>query len=182
MNTVYKPQFTELGKKLITPNQTSTENIKATELIQEAKEKELASDPRAKQWEKDRKKEWQANKPYYMKSKQKADPTQQIMDDIYHGGKFKALTPGPNLLLIKVDEEDTTQGGIILPTEAKAPNTGIVIEASSQAFLPNGNICNMPYKKGNHILYRKFAGMEVEVNGNKLLMLTLQDVLAQVEI
>jgi chaperonin GroES len=179
---IYRPKYTELGKKLITPNQTSTENIRATEIIQAEKEKELASDPRAKQWEADRKKEWAANKPYYMKSKEKEDPTKKIMDDIYHGGKFKALIPAPNLLLVKVDKEETTAGGIILPTEAQAPNTGIVIDASEQAFLPSGNVCNMLYKRGDHLLYRKFSGMEVEVNGNKLLMLTLQDVLGLIEV
>ncbi len=181
MNTGYKPKFTELGK-LVSPTQTQEENIKATEAIQEAKEKEIATDLRAKHWEEDRKKEWKANKPYYLKSKQKEDPVKKIMDDIYHGGRFKSLTPAPNLLLIKVDEEEKTTGGIILPTETKAPNTGIVVEASSQAFLPSGNICNMPYKKGDHVLYRKFSGMEVEINEKKLLMLTLQDVLGQIEV
>ncbi|MHB8483962.1 MAG: hypothetical protein ACYDBV_14790 [Nitrospiria bacterium] len=162
---------------MITPNQTQKENIQATDLIQAVNEKELASDSRAKAWEDDRKKEWKANKPTYLKSRVKKDPTQEIMDEIYNGGKFKSITPASNLLLIKIDDTETTNSGIVLPTDAKDQNTGIVIEASSQAFLPSGNLCNMPYKSGNHILYRKFSGMEVEVNGNKLLMLTLQDIL-----
>ena len=182
MEIKYEPEFVGLSKRLIKPNQTQEENIQATELIQAVKEKELASDLRAKQWEADRKKEWKANKPAYLKSKTPIDPSKEIMDEIYNGGKFKSINPAPNLILIKVDLEETTSSGIVLPTEAKAPNTGIVIEASKQAFLPSGDICNMPYKSGDHLLYRKFAGMEVEVNGNKLLMLTLQDILGLIEV
>lgn len=182
MNTGLTPKFVETAKKLIDPHQTGEENVRATDIFLEEKEKELATSASARSWEEGRKKEWAANKPYYLKSKEKSDPVKQLMDEIYHGGKFKAVHPASNLLLIKVDETKETQGGIVLPTEAKDQNTGIVIDASTQAFLPSGNLCNMPYKGGDHVLYRKFAGMEVEINGKKLLMLTLQDILGTIEV
>lgn len=180
MNAKYRPHFVEVAQKLSNVHATAKESIQAGDIIQEIKEKELVSDSRAKKWEQDRKKEWKENKPYYMKSLEKGDPAAYAIAEIKHGGKFKSIKPTTNYLLIRTDKHETTASGIILTKTEDVPNTGIVIEAADTGFLPDGSLIKIPFKKADHILFRKYAGMEVEVNGEKLLMLTLLDIIATI--
>lgn len=73
--------------------------------------------------------------------------------------------------------EEKTVGGIILPDSAKEkPLKGEVISVG------NGTKDEeMVVKPGNHVLYGKYAGTEIEINGEKLLIMRQSDILAIVE-
>ena len=88
--------------------------------------------------------------------------------------KIKPL--GKRILAKKIEEENrTTSGGIVLPESAKSDK---VVRAKVLAV---GTDEKFTVKKGNEILVSSFAGTEIEVEGDKLLLVKETDVLAIIE-
>ena len=88
--------------------------------------------------------------------------------------KIKPL--GKRILAQKIEEENrTTSGGIVLPESAKSDK---VVRAKVLAV---GTDEKFTVKKGNEILVSSFAGTEIEVEGDKLLLVKETDVLAIIE-
>ncbi len=74
--------------------------------------------------------------------------------------------------------EETTKGGIILPDTAKEkPMQGEII-ATGKGKVENGNLIEMQVKVGDKVLYGKYSGTEVNVDGEELLMMRESDVFA----
>jgi chaperonin GroES len=74
--------------------------------------------------------------------------------------------------------EETTKGGIILPDTAKEkPMQGEII-ATGKGKFENGNLIEMQVKVGDKVLYGKYSGTEVNVDGEELLMMRESDVFA----
>ena len=90
---------------------------------------------------------------------------------------------GDRLVVEPIEGEETTSGGILLPETAKEkPQEGKVIAAGPGRVDEQGNRAQMEVKVGDRVLYAKYAGTEVKLEGDrKVLILKESDVLALVE-
>lgn len=95
--------------------------------------------------------------------------------------KFKPLKD--NVLLQVLEAESKTSGGLFLPDTAKEkPQQGKVIEVGSGKRLKKGgDIVPMSVKKGDKVLFSKYAGNEVKINGEEYLIVSEKDILAILE-
>ncbi|MDX1662724.1 MAG: co-chaperone GroES [Candidatus Promineifilaceae bacterium] len=93
------------------------------------------------------------------------------------------LKPLSDRLVVEPKErEETTASGIILPETAKEkPQEGEVLAVGPGRRDDNGNRVEMDVSVGDTVLYAKYAGTEVKMNGKKLLILKESDILAIVE-
>jgi chaperonin GroES len=81
-----------------------------------------------------------------------------------------------------VEAEEKTAGGIVLPDTAKEkPLQGKVIAVGPGRSLDDGSRAEMSVKKGDVVLYGKYSGTEVTVEGKDLLILKESDLLAKME-
>ena len=92
------------------------------------------------------------------------------------------LKPLGDRIVVKVLEADEkTASGIVLPEKAKEkPQEGEVMAVGTGKILDNGTKLDMEVKKGDKVLYSKYAGTEVKVKGEEYLILRQDDVLALV--
>ena len=94
--------------------------------------------------------------------------------------KLKPL--GDRLLVRPVEEEETTASGIVLPDTAKEkPQKGKVLAVGDGKIDDNGNRQPLDVSEGDEVLYSKYGGTEIKVDGEDLLVLRESDVLAKVE-
>ncbi len=94
--------------------------------------------------------------------------------------KFRPL--GDRVLVKRVEEETKTKGGIIIPDTAKEkPQEGEVISTGPGARDDNGKIQPLDVKAGDRILFGKWSGTEVKVDGEDLLIMKESDVLGVIE-
>jgi len=78
-----------------------------------------------------------------------------------------------------LEEEDKTPGGIILPDTAKEkPQKGKIIAAGPGKLDEKGERMKMEVKKGDVVLYGKYAGTEIKIDGQEYLILRESDILA----
>ena len=90
--------------------------------------------------------------------------------------KFRPLHD--RVLLRRVEQDEKTAGGIIIPDTAKEkPMQGMVIAVGEGAKDEQGKRIPMDIKVGDEILYGKWSGTEVEVNGKKVLIMKESDVM-----
>ena len=99
--------------------------------------------------------------------------------------KAKAKTQlepvGDRIVVKPIKREETTKGGIILPDTAKEkPQEGEVIAVGPGRFTVDGNRIEMEVKKGDKVMYAKYAGTEIKLDDEELLILRESDVLAKV--
>jgi chaperonin GroES len=81
-----------------------------------------------------------------------------------------------------IEQEEMTAGGIILPETAKEkPQEGKILAAGPGDRDEDGKRIAMDVKVGDRVLYAKYSGTEVKVDGKKLLILKENDILAIVE-
>ncbi|MBR1399651.1 MAG: co-chaperone GroES [Alphaproteobacteria bacterium] len=86
------------------------------------------------------------------------------------------------VLVKRVDEETKTAGGIIIPDTAKEKPSEGVVEAVGNGFrAEDGKILPMSVKAGDKVLFGKWAGTEIKVNGESRLIIKESDILAIVE-
>jgi len=86
------------------------------------------------------------------------------------------------LIVKRVEEEEKTKGGIIIPDTAKEkPIEGKVIAAGEGRINKDGKKMPMEVKKGDRILFAKYGGTEVKMEGEEYLMMKEDDVLAVIE-
>jgi chaperonin GroES len=82
------------------------------------------------------------------------------------------------ILVKRVDEEDKTAGGIIIPDTAKEkPQEGKVIAVGNGKIQENGDVQPLDVKKGDRVLFSKYAGTEVNIEGGDHLIIREDDVL-----
>ncbi len=83
------------------------------------------------------------------------------------------------ILVKRVEEEETTSGGIIIPDTAKEkPQEGKVISVGPGKTLESGEISEPGVKAGDRILFSKYAGTDVNVDGDEHIIIREDDVLA----
>lgn len=93
------------------------------------------------------------------------------------------LRPLHDRILVKrLEAEETVKGGIIVPDTAKEkPQEGLVIAVGNGKILENGTRLEMSVKEGDHILFGKYSGSEVKIEGEEYLIMKEEDVLAVTE-
>ena len=86
------------------------------------------------------------------------------------------------VLVKRLEEQETTKGGIIIPDTAKEkPVEGEVIAAGNGKILEDGKVRPLDVKKGDRILFGKYSGTEVKIEGTEHLILREDEILAVVE-
>ncbi len=86
------------------------------------------------------------------------------------------------ILVKRVDEEEKTAGGIIIPDSAKEkPQEGIVISVGNGKISDDGKVQPLDVKKGDKILFSKYAGTEVTLDNEEHLIIREDDVLGILE-
>lgn len=86
------------------------------------------------------------------------------------------------LIVKRFDEEERTKGGIIIPDNAKEkPQQGEVIAVGSGKVLEDGKKAPLEVKKGDRVLFGKYSGTEIKIDGNEYLMMREEDILGIVE-
>ena len=94
--------------------------------------------------------------------------------------KFRPLYD--RILVERVESEEITRGGIIVPDSAKEkPQQGKVIAVGQGKRLEDGKLMPLEVKAGDTILFGKYSGSEIEIEGNEYLIMKEEDVLGLVE-
>ncbi len=94
--------------------------------------------------------------------------------------KLKPL--GDRLIVQALEEEETTASGLVLPDTAKEkPQKGKVLAVGEGRVDDNGKRIPLDVAEGDEVLYSKYGGTEIKVEGEDLLVLRESDVLAKVE-
>ena len=95
----------------------------------------------------------------------------------------KKLRPLSDRVVIQPSpHEETTKSGIVIPDTAKEkPQEGKVLAVGPGRFLDDGKREQMDLKRGDTVLYAKYAGSEFKLDGEDLLIISAKDVLAVVE-
>lgn len=93
------------------------------------------------------------------------------------------IRPMSDRILVKrLNEEEKSKGGIIIPDSAKEkPSEGKVVAVGNGKWLENGNRQSLEVKANDHILFGKYSGTEVKIDGEEHLILREEDVLGIVE-
>jgi chaperonin GroES len=86
------------------------------------------------------------------------------------------------LVVKRLEEETTTKGGIIIPDTAKEkPISGLVLAVGSGKRLDDGRVRALDVKAGDRILFGKYSGTEIKVDGEEHLILREDDVLGVID-
>ena len=90
------------------------------------------------------------------------------------------LKPLGDRVVIKQDEaEQTTASGLYIASETKEkPSSGIVLAVGEGKLNDDGSRAAMPVAVGDHVVYSKYAGMEIENEGEKVMILRADDIFA----
>ncbi len=86
------------------------------------------------------------------------------------------------VIVKRLEEERTSPGGIVIPdTAAEKPIQGKVIAVGKGKILEDGNVRPLDVKVGDKILFGKYSGTEVKMDGDELLVMREEDVMAVIE-
>ena len=89
---------------------------------------------------------------------------------------------GDRVLVKRVEEEEKTKGGIIIPDTAKEkPQEGKVIAVGKGKVDEDGKVRPLDVKSGDRILFGKYAGTEIKIEGEEHLILREDDILGVIE-
>jgi chaperonin GroES len=86
------------------------------------------------------------------------------------------------VIVKRIEEEEKTKGGIIIPDTAKEkPIEGKVVAVGAGKLLENGKTQPLEVKKGNRILFGKYAGTDINIEGEEHLIMREEDIIAIME-
>jgi chaperonin GroES len=93
------------------------------------------------------------------------------------------LTPLHDRILVRrIEESNTTRGGLIIPDSAKdKPQEGEVISVGRGKSNDKGEVFPLAVKAGDHILFGKYAGTEIKIDGEEFLIMREEEVLGILE-
>jgi chaperonin GroES len=97
--------------------------------------------------------------------------------------KSMTVTPlGDRVLVKRVAADEKTKGGIILPDTAKEkPREGVVVAVGNGKLLDTGKRQEMSVKKNDRVLFSSYAGSEIKLDGDELLILGEDEILAVID-
>ena len=88
---------------------------------------------------------------------------------------------GDRIVVRPIKREEVTKGGIVLPDTVKEkPQEGKIIAVGPGKLTDDGKRLEMEVKKGDKVMYAKYAGTEIKIDGEELLILRDSDVLAKI--
>lgn len=86
------------------------------------------------------------------------------------------------VLVRRTEDEAKSAGGIIIPDNAKEkPSRGEVVATGNGKILDNGEVRSLDVKAGDKVLFGKYAGNEVKVDGEELLVMREEDIIGIIE-
>jgi chaperonin GroES len=86
------------------------------------------------------------------------------------------------VIVERIEEEEKSRGGIIIPDTAKEkPQEGKIIAVGKGKVNEDGKVLPLSVKAGDRILFAKYSGTEVKLNGNEYLIMREDDILGVVE-
>ena len=86
------------------------------------------------------------------------------------------------VILKRMEEETTSAGGIVIPdSAAEKPIRGEVVAAGTGKRLENGDLLPLDVKVGDKVLFGKYSGTEVKVDGAELLVMREEDIMGVIE-
>ncbi len=86
---------------------------------------------------------------------------------------------GDRVVVKRIEEEPKTKGGIVLPDTAKEkPQKGKVIAVGTGRILENGQLVPLEVKEGDIVVFAKYGGTEIEIDGEEYVILSERDLLA----
>ena len=89
---------------------------------------------------------------------------------------------GDKILIKRVEAETKTKSGIVLPDSAKEkPKRGKIIAVGDGKRLESGERAPFNVKKGDEVIFTSYAGTEIKVDGDELMIMSEDDILAVVE-
>lgn len=93
------------------------------------------------------------------------------------------ITPLNDRILVKrLEEEDVTKGGLVIPDTAKEkPIRGQIVAVGAGRRLKDGSTRPLDVKEGDRVLFEKWAGSEVKLDGEERLLLKEDEVLATID-
>jgi chaperonin GroES len=92
---------------------------------------------------------------------------------------MKVVPLGEKVVVKRLEAEEVTAGGILLPDAAKEnPKQGRVLSVGDGQLLPNGTRAKHSVSEGDRVLFGSYAGTEVEVDGEELLIMSGDEILA----
>lgn len=92
---------------------------------------------------------------------------------------MKVVPLGENIVVKRVEAEETSAGGILLPDAAReTPKQGRVLSVGDGRLLEDGSRARHLVAEGDRVLFGSYAGTEVDVDGQQLLIMCEDDVLA----
>jgi chaperonin GroES len=95
---------------------------------------------------------------------------------------MKVVPLNDKIVVKRVEAEEKTAGGIVLPDSAKEkPRQGKVLSIGDGKLLENGKRAPFQIKEGDRVLFSSYAGNEVNIDGEDLLVMSEDDILAVIE-
>ena len=86
------------------------------------------------------------------------------------------------IVVKRIEEKETVQGGIIIPDSAKEkPQEGEVVAVGKGKRLEDGKVVPLDVKAGDRILFGKYSGNEIKIDGNEYLIMREDEVLGVIE-
>ena len=86
------------------------------------------------------------------------------------------------VVIRRLEEENKTKGGIVIPDSAtEKPSRGEIIAAGPGKTCKDGKLCALAVKVGDKVLFGKYSGTEVEIEGDKLVVMREDDILAVIK-
>lgn len=95
---------------------------------------------------------------------------------------MKVRSLNDRVLVVRLEEEQKTAGGIIIPDSAKEkPQMGKVVSVGAGKMAENGKRIPLDVKEGDKVFFSKYAGTEIKVNGIEHVFMREDDILAVIE-
>lgn len=89
---------------------------------------------------------------------------------------------GDKVVVKRMDAEEVTAGGILLPDSAQEkPAQGKVLSVGNGTLLADGSRAEFQVNEGDRVLFSSYAGSEIEIDGNHLLIMSESEILAVLE-
>lgn len=94
-----------------------------------------------------------------------------------------AIRPLQDRVIVKrIREEEKTKGGIFIPDTAKEkPIEGKVVAVGNGIVMKDGKVRPLDVKKGNRVLFGKYSGTEIKIDGEEHLIMREEDIVAVIE-
>jgi chaperonin GroES len=95
---------------------------------------------------------------------------------------MKIVPVGENVAVRRLEAEERTAGGIVLPDAAREkPSQGRILSVGDGRLLPDGTRAQHQVREGDRVLFTSYAGTEITVEGEKVLIMSESEILAVVD-